>query len=95
MYNIEVETEHCYYVSPSAVLSHNTNPCSLPSFTRDFLARSKVIARGSRIRDVDRLVSEYGGRRSNWAKKKSWDDFGQEWHWYEHHGIGRLEVTPK
>ncbi len=27
VYNIEVETEHCYYVSAGGVLSHNTNPC--------------------------------------------------------------------
>jgi hypothetical protein len=29
VYNIEVETEHSYYVSATGVLSHNANPCGL------------------------------------------------------------------
>ena len=28
VYNIEVETDHCYYVGNSNILSHNVNPCS-------------------------------------------------------------------
>ncbi len=28
VYNIEVETEHCYYVGPQQVLSHNQNGCA-------------------------------------------------------------------
>ena len=27
VFNLEVETEHCYYVSEAEVLNHNTNPC--------------------------------------------------------------------
>lgn len=30
VYNIEVETEHCYFVSKTEVLSHNINPCAQP-----------------------------------------------------------------
>ena len=30
VHNIEVETEHCYYVGETEVLSHNTNPCAQP-----------------------------------------------------------------
>ena len=29
VYNLEVETEHCYYVSTRGVLSHNQNPCAV------------------------------------------------------------------
>ena len=28
VFNIEVETEHCYFVGPLRVLSHNENPCA-------------------------------------------------------------------
>jgi hypothetical protein len=31
VYNIEVETEHCFFVSGSGVLSHNENPCAGPN----------------------------------------------------------------
>jgi len=66
---------------------------------RDLLSDSRVIAKGKRIRDVERLVSRYGGRRSQWVKKSSRvleDDAGQyEFHWYEHHGIGRFEIKRK
>ena len=63
------------------------------------LAQSRVIAKGNRIRDVERLVIEYGGIASQWVKKSSprFDFKGQlyEYHWYEHTGIGRFEVKRK
>ena len=30
VYNIEVETEHCFYAGAAQVLSHNVNPCAAP-----------------------------------------------------------------
>ena len=60
------------------------------------LSQARVIAKGRRIRDVERLVAQYGGRASKWVKKSSLqfevggDYF--EYHWYEHPGIGRFEV---
>jgi len=63
------------------------------------IAQSRVIARGLRIRDVHRLVETYGGTASQWVKKASprlRDSDGEyEYHWYEHHGIGRFEVKRK
>lgn len=64
--------------------------------TGRLLSQARVIAKGSRIRDVGRLVDEYGGRTSKWVKKSSpvFDVAGEsfEYHWYEHPGLGRFEV---
>jgi len=58
-----------------------------------------VIAKGRAIRDVKRLVTVYGGRTSMWTKKSSppIELEGElfEYHWYEHHGIGRFETRIK
>ena len=60
------------------------------------LAQARVIAKGNRIRDAQRLVGTYGGRVSKWTKKSSprFEVRGEayEYHWYEHPGIGRVEV---
>ena len=60
------------------------------------LAQSRVIAKGTQIREVKRLVAQYGGRASKWVKKSSpqIEIAGKkiEYHWYEHSGIGRFEV---
>lgn len=70
-----------------------------PSLTKDLIARSRVIAKGRRIHDVERLVERYGGVASGWVKKSSpplqVDGERCEYHWYEHHGIGRFEVKVK
>ena len=67
--------------------------------TSRMLAQSRVIAKGNRIRDVQRLVKTYGGKRSTWVKKSSPRfELGQhdyEYHWYEHPGIGRVELKRK
>ena len=64
--------------------------------TRPLLAQSRVIAKGKHIREVKRLVAQYGGRASKWVKKSSPQiQIGSkkiEYHWYEHSGIGRFEV---
>jgi len=58
-----------------------------------------VIAKGERIRDVQRLVSHYGGKRSRWVTKSSpaFEFQGDlfDYHWYEHYGIGRFETKLK
>lgn len=63
------------------------------------ISRSRVIAKGHRIRDLERLVASYGGSASRWVKKSSpefEDDEGvYELHWYEHPGIGRVELKRK
>ena len=63
------------------------------------VAQSRVIAKGLRIRDVQRLVRQYGGRASKWAKKSSpvFEIYGEqyEYHWYEHYGVGRFEIKLK
>lgn len=48
--------------------------------TKELIARSRVIAKGRGIRDLKRLVQDYGV---------------YEYHWYEHHGIGRFEIKIK
>lgn len=67
--------------------------------TRAMLSQSRVIAKGNRIRDVERLVESYGGRRADWVKKSSppftEDGFIYEYHWDEHQGLGRFEVRRK
>ena len=63
------------------------------------LAQSRVIAKGKQIRDVRRLVMQYGGRASKWVKKSSlrFEMAGDyfEYHWYEYPGIGRVELKRK
>ncbi len=67
--------------------------------TKELLARSRVIAKGRGIRDVQRLVQDYGGKSLMWVKKSSpvVEINGEmyEYHWYEHHGLGRFEVKAK
>jgi hypothetical protein len=68
----------------------DSSPAAGPIFTPEMLSRSQVIARGKNIRKIDDLVARFGGTRKGWVKKKGQDAHGQEWHWYEHQGIGRV-----
>jgi hypothetical protein len=67
--------------------------------TKELIAQSRVIAKGRRIRDIERLLAEHGGTPSMWTKRSSpvVEIAGEryEYHWYEHHGIGRFEVKRK
>lgn len=67
--------------------------------TKEMIVRSRAIAKGRAIRDLDRLVRVYGGQTSMWLKKSSPPiEIGGEffeYHWYEQHGIGRFEVKIK
>jgi hypothetical protein len=71
----------------------------LPELTKELIARSRVIAKGRGIRDLKRLLQDFGGKSSMWTKKSSppveIDGDVYEYHWYEHHGIGRFEVKIK
>jgi len=63
------------------------------------IAQSRVIAKGRRICDLNRLIKTYGGIPSKWLKKSSpsfeinGDQY--EYHWYEPTGIGRFEIKLK
>lgn len=64
----------------------------------------ETFAEGSGIRELRRLVDAYGGKSKNWRKRKG---FGTvrfpalgatslaEIHWYEAHGIGKVELKIK
>ena len=66
---------------------------------KELVANSRIIAKGGRIRDVQRLVDHYGGKKSKWVKKSSpvfkSEERLCEYHWYEHYGIGRFETKLK
>jgi len=78
------------------LLSATREPIEL---TRESIAQSRVIARGKRIRDLQRLLAKYGGQGSRWTKKSSLpfecEGALHEYHWYEHHGLGRFEIKSK
>ena len=63
------------------------------------LSQSHVIAKGRRIREVNRLVEMYGGTAKGWVKKSSPSLIIEgrlaEIHWYEHRGLGRFEEKVK
>ena len=67
--------------------------------SQDILLKSRVIAKGRRIRNIQGFFEEYGGVASKWIKKSSTpfeiDGEFYEYHWYEHHGIGRVEIKLK
>ena len=46
VYNIEVETEHCYYVSAAGVLSHNTNGCGVGTLDDLYYAATRMDRNG-------------------------------------------------
>ncbi len=66
---------------------------------KKMLAVSRVIAKGRRIRDVDRLVLTYGGKARDWTKRSTMpviiDGRLSETHWYECHGVGKVEIKIK
>lgn len=63
---------------------------------KEILSRSRIVAKGRRIRDLDRLLASYGGELGRWVKRSTEvleDSSGRfEYHWYEHHGLGRFEI---
>ncbi|MGH7170917.1 MAG: hypothetical protein ACRELG_11615 [Gemmataceae bacterium] len=71
----------------------------VPDLTKEQLSNSRVIARGRGIREIGRLVGQYGGTIKGWTKKSTQPltiaGRPAEVHWYEHHGIGRVEEKIK
>jgi len=71
----------------------------VPELKKELITRSRVIAKGRGIRDLQRLLQDYGGKASAWTKKSSPPvEMGgevYEYHWYEHHGIGKIEIKIK
>lgn len=68
-----------------------------PRLTKNRLSSARAIAKGRGIRDVERLVRDYGGNAADWRKvaSKPFPAESGRWielHWYEHHGIGRFEI---
>ncbi len=63
---------------------------------KEILSTARVIARGRAIKDLERLLSTYGGVPRGWTKRSSralMDSYGHyELHWYEHAGLGRFEI---
>jgi hypothetical protein len=63
---------------------------------RELIAGLRIIEQGNGIREVERLVSQYGGRKAKWVKKSSpaFEREGTlfEYRCYGHHGIGRVET---
>lgn len=66
------------------------------------ITHQETFAEGSRIRELHRLIDTYGGK--NWKKRKGLGNIrmlatGEIWaaelHWYEGHGIGRVELKIK
>lgn len=61
------------------------------------------IASGRGIREVGRLAEQYGGQARHWLKKKGFADVQTssgsirraEVHWYEAHGVGKVEFKMK
>ena len=65
------------------------------------LQEVETFAKGSAIRELRRLIRAYGG--SNWRKRKGFGwvrlESGEiceaELHWYEAHGVGKVEMKIK
>jgi len=76
-----------------------TRRTKIHKLTLEMVSKSRVIAKGRKIRDLKRLRDTYGGVASQWVKKSSPSfKIGSElfeYHWYEHHGIGRFEIKLK
>jgi hypothetical protein len=66
------------------------------------ITQQETFAEGSGIRELHRLIDAYGGK--NWKKRKgvgrillmpSAQIFQAELHWYEAHGVGKVEMKIK
>jgi RHS repeat-associated protein len=63
---------------------------NLVQITKFIKNNSEVIKVGTGIRKIDRILDLFGGRSKDWVKKKGWDEAGNEFHWYEERGTGRV-----
>ena len=63
------------------------------------LANAQVLVRSGRIRDIKKLVKQYGGKPHGWVHKTG-PAFNVrhlifEYHWYEHPGIEPVNIKLK
>jgi RHS repeat-associated protein len=71
------------------MLSVGAAEAALPKLTKAMKSKSRIIAEGTAIRKVEKLVATFGGKAKKWVKKGATDPAsGAEVHWYEHPGIG-------
>ena len=47
---------------------------------------AQTFAQGNKIRKIKQLCEKWGGKPSEWKKRKGWDPYGNEYHWYERAG---------
>lgn len=50
---------------------------------RELSRTAETFAQGNKIRKVKQLCEKWGGRPKDWKKRKGWDSYGDEYHWYE------------
>jgi hypothetical protein len=100
VYNVEVEGDHTYFVGNASGGEWVHNDCSAAeTLTKDLISQSRVIGKGSAVKQAGRLVRQYGGNIGNWVKKSSpileHPETGEdvEIHWFENmkDNIGRVE----
>lgn len=66
------------------------------------IVKIETIKRGHGIHILPLLIKKYGGKLSSWRKKKGRATirqfgilFDAELHWYEAHGIGKVDIKLK
>lgn len=60
--------------------------------TKELLAQARVITKGKRILDVQRLLAQYGGQRARWVSPLFEDSERlYDHYWYEHDGRDNLK----
>ena len=107
MYNLTVADAHTFFVGDGGWLVHNID-CRLPNGDAGkivgnlerYAGSDGLLAKGNKIREVDGLVSQYGGPRADWRKLKGIDSIELpsgdirtgEIHWYQN---GNRIVKPK
>lgn len=70
VYNIEVETEHCFYAGTALVLSHNTNPCAkFGDLSAEAIAEAAKNMRKMTSAEVDKVLG------AGWHKKEKFAGF--------------------
>ena len=100
VYNLEVEGDHTYFVGSANGGEWVHNDCNAAEYlTKELISQSRVIGKGSAVKQAGRLARQYGGNIGNWVKKSSpileHPETGEdvEIHWFENmkDNIGRVE----
>ncbi|MCG3131835.1 MAG: hypothetical protein FLDDKLPJ_02645 [Phycisphaerae bacterium] len=109
VYNLEIQTDHCYYVSSLALLSHNsdTNPCAQGFRPRSqwhngvwFDANGFPDFTPHATKDV--IITPTKSRKSDFraaneqaGMKHLGDKPPEGYRWHHHQDIGRMQLVPK